>query len=61
MAKVYIVKTDVPPFKETWSLYRVGTGPGRGEGHGFKTVAAAKRFAKQWKHEVVTLTTQGVR
>ncbi len=59
MAKVYIVVCDPPPLPRTYSLYRVGTGPGRGEGQGFKTVREAREFAKKWGHEVVVLTAKG--
>ncbi|MBS3927820.1 MAG: hypothetical protein KGZ65_04430 [Sphingomonadales bacterium] len=55
MAQVYIVKNDcLPP--TTWGIYRVGTGPGRGEALGFTMVAEARRWAKVHGHEVVTLT-----
>lgn len=54
MARVYFVKSPgVGIFKPSWSLYRVGTGPGRLEGHGFKTKDEARKWAAEWKHEIV--------
>lgn len=55
MAKVYISRVDVPPLRPSWTIMRVGEGPGRIEGEGFWTVADAKRWANKCGHEVVTL------
>lgn len=54
MAKVYLLKSErIGRFPATWSLYRVGTGPGRGEGTGFTTVAEAREFARKYGHTIV--------
>lgn len=54
VSKVYAVRQ--PKIGQTpanWSLWRVGTGPGRAEGQGFPTLKEAKAWAKEWGHEVV--------
>ncbi len=63
MAKVYILKQPAlaPALPLTWALYRLGDGPFRCEGQGFKSVKEARAFAKAFKHEIVTLTAKGVR
>lgn len=38
---------------QTWSLTRVGTGPGRGEGTGFLSIKEAEDFAAKYGHEIV--------
>ncbi len=38
---------------QTWSLVRLGTGPGRTEGTGFESVEEAEKFAKEFGHEIV--------
>lgn len=54
MSKVYLVHdAKLGKFPATWSLWRVGTGPGRGEGQGFKTKAEASEWAKQWGHTII--------
>lgn len=45
--KVYLVReARIGSFPPTWGLWRVGSGPGRGEGVGFLTIKAAEEFAK---------------
>ncbi len=62
MSQVYIVKDDTNKcLPVTWALYRVGSGPFRCEGQGFKTISEARAFAKTWKHEIVTLTAKDIR
>lgn len=54
MAKVKILRSPrIGKFPATWDLYRLGTGPGRCEGVGFKTKKDAIEFAKKYGHEVV--------
>ena len=53
MAKVYMLKGGIKPFPVTWSLYRIGTGPGRCEGQGFRSVREAREFAAKYGHEIV--------
>lgn len=54
MADVKLIK-DQPlgSLPQTWSLVRVGTGPGRGEGTGFRSVKEAEDFARQYGHVIV--------
>lgn len=54
MAKVKLIK-DAPlgSTPQTWSLVRVGTGPGRGEGNGFTSIEEAEDFARRYGHEIV--------
>lgn len=54
MAKVYFVEEPaIGEFPATWGLWRVGTGPGRCEGTGFKKRTEARAWAKKWGHELV--------
>ena len=53
MASVYFIKAPrLGRLPVTWSLYRHGTGPGRGEGTGFLTIKAARDWAAKWGHEI---------
>ncbi len=56
MAKVYIAKDG-----RNWALRFVGGGVFNMESAGHKTVDEAKRHAKKWGHEVVTLKLQVAR
>lgn len=54
MARVYLLKSPrLGKFPATWSLFRIGEGPGRCEGVGFKTKKEAAEFAVKYGHEVV--------
>jgi hypothetical protein len=59
--KVYIVKQDAfsPALDITWALYRVGEGPFRCEGQGFKKVSEAREFARKYGYQIVTLRAVG--
>lgn len=58
-SKVYAVwNPKIGQTPGTWSLWRVGTGPGRAEGQGFKTIKEAKDWAKEWRHEVVEVKSR---
>ncbi len=60
MAQVYFVReSGIGKCPATWGLWRVGRGPGRGEGTGFKTKAEARQFAKDYGHSIVP-TSKGV-
>lgn len=60
MAKVKLVKDEVlGKLPQTWSLVRVGDGPGRGEGHGFSSVKEAEDFARQYGHEITERENSG--
>lgn len=59
MALVYVI--HFPPlgkFPESWSIWRVGSGPGRGEGQGFKTHGEAREWALKFGHEIVDKETR---
>lgn len=54
MSRVYATRhPKIGRTPATWGLTRIGTGPGRAEGQGFKTLKEAKEWAKKWGHEVV--------
>lgn len=54
MSKVILIKdARLGSTPQTWSLVREGTGPGRGEGNGFESVAEAEEFARKYGHEIV--------
>lgn len=48
-----IIEQKLGSIPATWGLMRVGTGPGRREGAGFKTKSEAYQFAKKWGHTIV--------
>lgn len=53
-SKVKLVKdAKLGSLPQTFSLIRVGSGPGRGEGQGFESVAEAEAFAEQYGHEII--------
>lgn len=55
MSNVYILHSPriAKAIPASWSLYRVGVGPGRGEGCCFKSKKEAIEFAKKYGHTVV--------
>ncbi len=59
MAKVYINKEK----DGTWGLRFAGdkVEPFNLQSIGHKTVSEARRWAKTWGHEIVTLTAKGVK
>lgn len=42
---------DLPGFPTTYGLIR--TSDGRAEGHGFKSIAEAEKWAVDWGHKIV--------
>jgi hypothetical protein len=53
MAKVFLMKGQkLGGYPATYSLMREGSGPGRCEGHGFKTIKEAEDFAAKYGHEI---------
>lgn len=53
-SRVYLFKNPrLGKIPADWSLFRLGTGTGRCEGHGFKTIKEARDFAKEWGHTIV--------
>lgn len=54
MDKVHLVKGEkIGKLPATYSLIRTGKGPGRFEGHGFKSVFEAQQFAREWELEII--------